>query len=311
MLRVGCCMTPYHVLETLAFYEDAEPMIIICRYADYYRPLLSDFPSLELVNIEDRRSVLERLEKSGERFDLYFATVWNRTALLLEKAALRSGGRINLIDDGAGGFGRRGKDWRRHVRRVAYALLDGTQYCDHPSEKKYDPARTTFYSVVPELSSAPMKPQQIDLARLRGLLARVEPHFEHLKPYRGFPVFFDTNDCEAGWYPFEKKIEILRELLPNEPTIYLPHPAQRLDLVSHLPQLIDLRDQTHHWNEMACYFLKPKTVYSAFSTSAFTLRKIFGLSFTCKFLYEDFYKRTGHPSFVLSPSMLAYFEGLT
>jgi hypothetical protein len=102
----------------------------------------------------------------------------------------------------------------------------------------------------------------------------------------------------------------LRELLPNEPTIYLPHPGQRLDLVPHLPQPVNLGDQTHHWNELACYFIKPRTVYSVFSTAAFTLRRIFGLPFECKFMFDKFHERTGHPSFVISESMRAYFEGL-
>jgi hypothetical protein len=310
VLKVGYCMTPYHVLETLAFFSETAPMTIVCAHADHYREVLGDFDGLELIDMNDRRRLLTRLTAERTPFDFYFATVWNRTALLFEKTAMKSGGHINIIDDGAGGFNPAGTDWRIYVRRIAYALLDGTQYCDNPKQKHFDRERTTFYSVVPELSAAPVKPLQIDMAALRNLLPRVERHFDHLRPYRGMPAFFDTNDCESGWYPFEKKIEILRDLLPDEPTIYLPHPAQRLSPVSDLPNLIDLGDQTRHWNEMACYFLRPKAVYSVFSTTAFTLRNIFGLTFENKYLFQEFYRRTGHASFNIPPNMRAYFAGL-
>jgi hypothetical protein len=201
-------MSPYHLLETLAFHDDSGRMTLLSPRADSYRLLLNDWGALELVEIDERHNLLRKLIASGERFDYYFATLWNRTALLFERAALASGGHVHIIDDGAGGFGPIGKDWRRYARRVAYTMLDGTQYCDRPKEKRFDPKRTTFHSVLPALSSAPVKAMQIDTTRLRSLLPRVERHFEHSRPHRGLPVFFDTNDCEAEWYPFEKKIQI-------------------------------------------------------------------------------------------------------
>lgn len=307
-LRVAYCMTPYHVLEALSFYDKSHPMIILALYGDRYAPLLAQLEGLRVYPIERRRQILRQLTDQREPFNFYFATVWNRTALLYEKAALRSGGHVNIFDDGAGVFMPIGRDWRRYARKIAYALLDGTQYCDHPSEKRFDRARTTFHSVRPDLAPFPAKP--IDLPSLRGSLSRLEPHFSHLAQYKGLPVFFDTNDCDANWYPFERKVEILKALLPNEPILYMPHPAQHLSVVPHLPQLIDLSNQTHRWNELACLFLKPKAVYSTFSTAAFTLRHIFGLRFQNHFMHQEFYRRTGHRNFLIPPNMQAYFAGM-
>jgi len=304
-VKVAYCMTPYHLLEALSFYDDSSRMIIMAPHGDRYAPLLAELAQLRAHPIEERRDLLKELKDRREPFDFYFATVWNRTALLYEQAALRSGGHVNIFDDGAGVFGPIGKDWRRPLRKIAYALLDGTQYCDHPSEKRLDLRRTTFHSVRPDLSPFPSK--QIDLPGLRDSLARLGKHFEHLAPYRGMPVFFDTNDCDNNWYPFEQKIEILKTLLPNEPIIYLPHPGQRLSIVPRLPQLIDLSDQVHRWNELACYFLQPKAVYSAFSTCAFTLRYVFGMSFENHFMHEEFYRRTGLKNFIIPSNMRAYF----
>jgi hypothetical protein len=306
--KVAFCMTPYHLLEALSFHDAASPMTVLAQHGDRYAPLLAEVAGLRVYSVESRREFLRTLIDSRERFDFYFATIWNRSALLYEKAALRSGGHINIFDDGAGCFGPIGKDWRRPVRKLAYALLDSTQYCDHPSEKRFDRSRTTFHSVRPDLAPFPSK--QIDLPSLRNLLTRLREHFEHLAPYCGLPVFFDTNDCDNDWYPFDRKVEILRSLLPNEPTIYLPHPGQRLSIVRHLPQLIDLSDKVHRWNELACYFLQPKKVYSAFSTCAFTLHYVFGMSFENHFMHEEFYRRTGHRNFLIPPNMRVYFAGI-
>jgi hypothetical protein len=307
MLKVSFCQTPYHLLEALAFYDDASEMIIVAPHGDRYRPLLAELRMIEFADVSARRDVLRRVIARGQPFDFYYATVWNRTALLFEKAALKLGGHINIFDDGAGGFGPIGNDWRRYVRKIAYAVLDGTQYCDHPKEKRFDPERTTFHSVVPELSPVPGKARQIDLSGFQQLMPRIAPHFEHLARYRGMPAFFDTADCESNWYPFEQKVEILRDLLPDEPTLYFPHPGQRLALPPHLPQLIDLSALTHGWNELACYFLKPPVVYSAFCTAAFTLSKLFGMPFKNVFFYPEFLERTGYRGFDISPSMRAYF----
>jgi hypothetical protein len=315
MLKVAYCLTPYHLLEALSFYENYSTMIILAMHGDHYAPLLTDLTELSaltVLRIEERKNVLRQLVERKEKFDFHFATLWNRTALLLEQAALRSGGHVNIFDDGVGGFASgfrpNNKNWRRQAWRLAYALVDGTQYCQHPAEKRFDPLRTTFHSVRPELALFPSR--KIDLPRLRGLLDRLRGHFDHLGAYRGLPVFFDTNDCDNNWYPFEQKIEILKALLPNEPTIYLPHPGQRLSVVPHIPQLIDLSDQTHRWNELACYFLEPKAVYSTFSTCAFTLRHVFGLSFQNHFMHEEFHRRTGHRAFVVPPHKRAYFAGI-
>jgi|HubBroStandDraft_6_1064221.scaffolds.fasta_scaffold192485_2 hypothetical protein len=310
MLRVAYCLSPYHLLEALSFYDPSGQMIILAKNGEHYAPLLAELSALTVLPIEERKNVLRELVERNEKFDFYFATLWNRTALLLERAALRSGGHVNIFDDGAsGGFDpvrRTWRDWRYPVRWLAFALVDGTQYCDHQQEKRYDPARTTFHSIRPDLMPVPSK--SVDLPALRGFLVRLKPHFDHLAEYRGLPVFFDTNDHD--WYPFEQKVEILKSLLPNEPTIYLAHPDQRLSVVPHLPQLIDLTDKVHCWNELASFFIQPKAVYSTFSTCAFTLRHIFGLPFENHFMFEEFYRRTGSIGFVIKPTMRAYFEGM-
>src|SRR5262249_9180679 len=114
MLKVSFCQTPYHLLEALAFYNPASEMIIVIPHADRYRALLADLSGIEFVEVESRRNVLSRLVDRGEPFDYYFATLWNRTALLFEKAALRLGGSVHIFDDGAGGFGEPGNDWRKY-----------------------------------------------------------------------------------------------------------------------------------------------------------------------------------------------------
>jgi hypothetical protein len=108
----------------------------------------------------------------------------------------------------------------------------------------------------------------------------------------------------------EQKVEILKDLLPNEPTVYLRHPAQQMSVVSHLPQLIDLSDKVHRWNELACFFIQPKAAYSTFSTCAFTLRHAFGLPFENHFMFEEFYRRTGNSNFLINPTMRAYFQSI-
>src|SRR5580704_7420533 len=119
-LKVAYCMTPYHLLEALSFYDGFSPMIILSPHGDRYVPLLAELTRLRVHSIEERRDILRKLKDGRECFDFYFATVWNRTALLYEQAALRSGGRVNIFDDGAGVFGPIGKDWRRPLRKIAY-----------------------------------------------------------------------------------------------------------------------------------------------------------------------------------------------
>jgi hypothetical protein len=310
VLKVAYCLSPYHLLEALSFYDPSGRMIILAKHGEHYAPLLAELSGLTMLPIEERKNVLRDLAERNEQFDFHFATLWNRTALLFEKAALRSGGHVNIFDDGAsGGFDpirRTWRNWRYPFLVLAYALIDGTQYCDHQQQKRYDVVRTTFHSVRPDLMRIPAKP--IDLPALRGFLTRLKPHFDHLAPYHGMPVFFDTNDTD--WYPLERKVEILKALLPDEPTIYLPHPGQRLSVVLHLPQLIDLSDKVHRWNELASFFIQPKAVYSTFSTCAFTLRYVFGLTFENHFMFDEFYRRTGNENFLINPTMRTYFESM-
>jgi hypothetical protein len=119
MLRVAYCLSPYHLLEALSFYDPSGQMIILAKNGEHYAPLLAELSALTVLPIEERKNVLRELVERNEKFDFYFATLWNRTALLLERAALRSGGHVNIFDDGASVVGLRARRWNAILRPSA------------------------------------------------------------------------------------------------------------------------------------------------------------------------------------------------
>ncbi len=315
--KVAFCLSPYHLAQALAFYDGQSEMTVLTRHMEVYRHLLGEFPGLRLLSIDDRAALLRELKRARKPFDFYYATFWNRTALRMEKLALELGGRVHIFEDGIGGFGRPWPwHWRKVLSRIVFAILDGTRHADYIVNKAFDPQRTFLYSAMPSLAlpesaAKNLKVLPIDFSAFRAMLPRIARHFEHLKPYRGMPAFFDTNDCEGDWYPFKQKVEILRDVLPQEPLLYFPHPNQRFRATDHFPQLIDMTGKTHHWNEMACYYIDPSAIYSVFSTAAFALRHIYQLKFLNVLLFEEFHERTGHAGFsaeYISPSMKALLD---
>lgn len=308
-LKVAFCWSPYHLLEALAFRDPATDMIILSPHAASYAGFLEDIPRLSLYPLERRDELLDALRKDKAPFDFYYATLENRTALKLEKMALDFGGHVHIFEDGIGGFGRPWPlNWRDWLLRIIYKIVDGTHPRNHIGDKPYDLKTTTLHSALPEAALPGLTVRELDFAKVQPLLPKIASHFEHLSKYRGIPAFFDTNDCEGGWYPYEQKLEILKDTLPSTPLLYFPHPNQRFNAAEHLSNLIDMTGLTHNWNEMACYYIQPPSVHSVFSTVGFSLRHIFQMKFTNVLMYEEFYRRTGHRGFgpaYISSSMKA------
>lgn len=307
---IGFCLTPFHLVQVLAFLDRRRRFRVLVPHATRYSELLRHRGDIEFISIEDRNRTFAAIKEGKEAFDFYYAVPWNRMALRFEKLALHRGGKVCMLEDGIGNYGeflvKRGL--RYWVARFAYWLLDGTRYCEDMKEKAEVSPTIEFYSVCAERSALAPRVRQIDFSALRMLLDSLRIHFKSLEPYRGLPVFFDTNDCEGGWYPFEQKVQILREVLPKEPILYLPHPYQRFHLPTYLPNLIDLTGKTHHWNELACYVLRPPRVYTVFSTAVISLRFVYGLEFESILLDRDFYNRTGNLLFNVPPEARSLLE---
>ena len=297
----GMALNPFHVLQMICLQPKGRSTRILTNRADGCRKLFGDIPGLEFLPVEARREELDKARDSKGSFDCYQAMPWNRSSLLFAKAALRSGGQVRFIEDGIGNYPsyKRPFEWRPALLRIAYWILDGTVRHDHFNNFKLTPG-VIGYSVRPELAIV-KGVQKLDVAPLRTLLPNLERHFAHLEPFRGLPVFFDTNDCDNDWYPLDIKLELLKRLLPEGPVLYMPHPSQKIRLCDHLPNLIDLTGKTHGFNELACLVIRPPKIFSVFSTAALTLRYLLNLEFENVLLYQDFFKATGHPAFDPDP----------
>lgn len=298
------CLSPFHLLQTLCLAKPDRQMTILSLHPDRYAGLLDFLPRVQFHPAVDWRPLADQFRQS-EPFDYYYAVPWNRPALRLEKLALAHGGHVGILEDGLANYrpDDRPRDLRYYLLRTAYRLVDGTQYCDSIVRKRADPHRTTFYTIDARRSILGERATQIDFAAMPAIVDGLAPRFAHLDRYRGTPVFLDINDCEGGWYPFEKKIEILRSILPKEPMLYFPHPGQKLFLTEHFPNLIDMSGKTSNWNEMAIYFLAPDRIYSILSTSVLTLRDILKLKFENIQYFGTFWEQTRHPAFKLHPNL--------
>ena len=306
-LELAYSLTPFHLLQALCIAGDKPALTVLTPNAERYARLLAHLGSVTFRPIEESKPMLAELSRAPEPFDFSYAVPWNRTALRLEKLALARGGHVHLLEDGTANYrpNDRARDWQFYLHWLAYRLIDGTHYCDHILTKRPHPERTTFHSIDAKRSILGARGQQIDIQRLPPLLDPADAHFRHLEKYRGLPIFLDTNDCEGGWYPFELKVALLRELLAAVPTLYFPHPRQSMRISDNLPFLIDLSGQTHDWNELAIRYLKPSRVTSVISTAVLTLRRVFGMEFENILLHDVFLERTRHPAFALDPLLRA------
>ena len=300
---IAFSLSPFHLLQAICMLEPGRPMTILSSRAITHGKVLDGIGGTTITPVEHRTRVYDELRASGRPYRFFHAVPWNRAALQFEMLALRNGGAIGLFDDGIANF--RVEPLKRNAeyyfRRLAYRLLDGTDYCGDLSDVKHSRIARTLYSVDAARSSLAPRARQIDFSRLEPILDRASSHFAHLERHRGLPVFLDTDDCEGGWYDFERKVEVLQDVLPHEPTLYLPHPRQHFDLPRRLPFLIDLTGQTNDWNELAVHYLRPPRVTSVFSTAVITLTKVLGMKFENVLLCDHFLERIGHASFVLDP----------
>lgn len=305
---VGLALNPYHLYQIVALRDEARPLRLLGRDAAAWAPVLAAVPGLALVPLEEREREVARARRERQPFDAWHATPWNRTALRLEGAARRSGGRVNIVEDGIGNYRPPSpgpRPWRERALALALALRDGVRMADHPLCVAYDAERTRLWSLSPRHNPDP-RVAPIDVAEARRRLAPCLSHFDHLAEFRGRPVFFDTNDTESGWIGFRTKVAILRQVLPREEILWFPHPAQRHHLPSALPNLVDMTGRTHSLNDLACWALRPGAVHSVFSSAAFVLRLMFGLEFETILLAREFSARTGHRAYDLPEETLRF-----
>ncbi len=300
---IALALTPLHLAQALCVREPSRPLLLLARQAAAWSNLLGPVEGDRWRPVEDRQTVTAAALRASGAFRLIHAVPWNRTALKLEYAALRSGGGIDLVDDGVGNYRQAPPwTWRERLKAAAHRAIDGRAYAEWPQRRAGMPG-VVLHGIDPANSLLDPKPRGIDPAPLRAAWPALRRQFEHLAAHRGRPVFFDTNDVESGWYPYEAKRELLTRLLPRGPVVYFPHPFQQRRLAADLDNLIDLSGQTHEWNELACWYLQPEAVYSAFSSSVMALRWLTGGPVRHVPLHQAFFEATGHPSFSVDPNV--------
>jgi hypothetical protein len=88
---IGLALQPLHLAQLICEADPARGMTVVARNAARWAPLLACRPDLLLVPVEDRAAVLASAQARRDPFTTVHAVPWNRTALRLERAALRAG----------------------------------------------------------------------------------------------------------------------------------------------------------------------------------------------------------------------------
>ena len=302
---IGLALQPFHLAQLICEADPERGMTVVARDAARWAPLLACRPDLTFVPVEDRAAVLAGAKARRDPFTVVHAVPWNRTAVRLERAALRAGGRVTLIEDGVGCYRKpQVLTLKQRLRQLAYRVLDGTRYAEHVAGRTGE-RNVRLVSLVPDRAAARPRPEPLDVQPFRALLPQLAEPFADFARWRGHPVFFDTNDVDSGWLSLTEKVALLRELLPPGPMVYFRHPFQTTSLVGHVDGLVDLTDAARGWNEMATFVIAPERIVSAFSSAAITLRHLFGLPVTHTTLHGAFLARTGAPGYAIGPDMAA------
>ena len=97
---IAFCMTPFHLLQVLAFLDGQRRFLVLVPHATRYAELFQHRGDIEFISIEDRSRAFANLKESKESFDFYYAVPWNRMALRFEKLALCRGGKVCMLEDG-------------------------------------------------------------------------------------------------------------------------------------------------------------------------------------------------------------------
>ena len=302
---VALALTPLHLAQIICLSDPSRPTWVIARHARSWERLLETRPDLVFRPLDVRESLLAAVTSARQPFDALHAVPWNRFALRLERAALKSGGAVTVIEDGIGNY-RPPKPLggRERLLALAFSVLDRTIYAEHPAARPERPG-LRLVSMIPERSAAGLRAEQLDPGPLRTLIPAVAHHFAAFRALRGCPVFFDTNDATSGWIGRDRKIEILRELLPRERIVYFRHPFQSESMEGAIDGLIDMTAEAHGWAEMACAVMQPAVVYSTFSSAILALRHLFGLPVAHATFHTEFFARTGHPGYRVESAQAA------
>ncbi|PSC03724.1 hypothetical protein SLNSH_17420 [Alsobacter soli] len=300
---VALALQPLHLAQAICEIDPARGGVIILRGAQHLAPALACRRDITVAPIEDRHRVLRMLKACHDPFTAIHATPWNRTALRLERAALASGGKVTLVEDGIGCY-RKAGSWTAEglLRRAVHRVVDGGRYAPHVAMRTQE-RNVRLVSLWPEMAAASPRPEPLDPRPFQAVLPELSKPLAALAVYRGLPVYFDTNDVDSGWLTLEQKLAILKDILPRQRMVYFRHPYQRDSLAEHFDNLIDLTDQAKGWNEMAAYVIGAERMYSTFSSAALGLRRMFGVSIAHTTLHAQFLERTGAAGYEIGPDI--------